>query len=102
MFIDVGDRTAQEVASQDGAEYPENPAQNVESKISAVGHSRRPRHGGAKRPHHGNESRDDDRLHPVLFVELVRPREVTLLEVKRISAAVERLSSFAPHEIVEL
>ena len=93
---------AQRVAEQSHAPHPGDPADDVVCEVARVLHSRRARHRRAERANDGYESREDDRLSAIGFVELLRALQVALLKEAGILALEESRPSLPADEVANL
>src|SRR5437016_10821927 len=101
-LTDVGDRAAQDVAAQNHGPDPEDPAENVESEVTGIGHFCGAGHRRAKRSNDGNEARENDGPAAIFFIEVMGALKVAAPEEEGVFAAVQSRTRRAANPVTDL
>ena len=102
VFTDVRNLAAQKISAQNHAANPQQSSGHIVGKVAPVRHFGRAGNRRAKRPNDGNESRYDDGLPAILFVELAGALQVALAEYQRIFPAIKCLARFPANPVADL
>ena len=99
LLVNVWNCAAEKVTGKNHSPDPQEPAENIVSQIVRVRHPGRAGYWRAERSDDGNETRHDDGLAAVLFIESMRAFEMALLEEPRILALIQALSHLAADKV---
>src|SRR5687767_8533552 len=100
--IDPGHPAAEEVAGEQHGPYPEQAAEDVVEHEVPIPHLGDPRHDRRKRANDWHESRENDRLATMLFVELVGPVQVLLVEEAGVLPGEDAGTGLSPDVVADL
>src|SRR5262245_23593128 len=102
VLADVGDGAAERVAAENHGTDPEDPTENVERHIAAIGHARCSCHRWTERSNDRNKACEDHGAAAVLLIEFVRALQMAAAEEERILALVKSSAGGAADPVANL
>src|ERR1700675_611538 len=89
FLSNIRNRPAQQIATQNHAADPQDPAKNIVRNISRIRHSRGACYGRTERTDDGHEAREDYRLPAVFFIKRACAMQMTGAKEKRLFTFVQ-------------